>query len=129
PSFDFGDALIGEALDIAESLGDPALRGSCLVARSLHRIPWTCFAESAGLTMQAAELFRSLDSRWEESVVLGFTYMSLAGAGRFTELREVAEYLEPLADRLGNGAALMQCRRTKGMMHFVESGDPEALEA
>jgi tetratricopeptide (TPR) repeat protein len=37
--------------------------------------------------------------------------------------------LEPLAERLGNTGALLQCRRARGMVDFAQMGDLDALEA
>ena len=128
--FEVGDALLAQALAIADELGDPALRGSCLLAKSFHRYAWMHRKECAEAGLEAAELLEAAGSSWEEASVLGVTGYGLVGVGRFGEARNVAAYLEPLAERVGHVAALMQSRRIEhGMVGYAETGDLDALEA
>lgn len=128
--FEVGDALVGQALAIADELGDPGLLGSCLLGKSLNRLGWMRRTECSEVAMEAAELLRGAGSRWEESVVLGFAGQGLVGAGRFEDARDLVAYLEPLAERLGNVGALLQCGRVlHGMVEYAETGDLPAFEA
>ncbi|MDQ3944070.1 MAG: AAA family ATPase [Actinomycetota bacterium] len=127
--FEVGDALITRALALADELGDPAVRGHCLFGKAINRTAWMYLVECAEAGLEAAGLLRAANSLWEESAVLGFTQVALALTGQFAEARRVEAHLEPLAERLGNIGALLQCRRARGMVHFAETGDLDALEA
>ena len=128
--FEVGDGLLTQAVAIADELGDPALRGVCLLGKSLNRYAWMDRRECDESGREAAELLRAAGSRWEESAVLGFVLMNMVGTGGFGDARSLAGYLEPLAERLGNAAALLMCRRVQhGMVDYAETGDPDALEA
>jgi len=127
--FEAGDALIGQAMDMARAMDDQALVAASLVARSLHRVPWARFSEAAEVAFEAADLLRAIGKPWEESVVLGFTWNSLLGSGRFADAERTLAHVESLAERLGNGAASLQCLWGCGLLDFVKSGDLEALDA
>jgi tetratricopeptide (TPR) repeat protein len=128
--FEVGDALVTEALAIADEVGESALRGSCLFGKGMNRLLWMHLKETAEATVEAAELLRSVGSLWEEAASLGFACQALVFSGRFRDARAVVERLEPLAERLGNRPALFQCYRAKhGMIDFAETGDLVALEA
>ena len=128
--FEDGDALLTQALAIADELGDPALRGSCLLAKSFNRYGWMHGKECAEAGLEAAELLRAAGSAWEEASILGIAAQGLLGVGRFGEARNVIAYLKPLAERVGHVAALLQCPRVEhGMVGFTETGDLDALEA
>ena len=127
--FEVGDALITEALAIADQLGDPAVRGHCLFGKAVNRTAWMQLVECAEVGLEAAELLRAANILWEESAVLGFTQGALTLTGRFAEAGQVEVRLEPLAERLGNMGALLQCRRSRGLVDFAETGDLDGLEA
>jgi tetratricopeptide (TPR) repeat protein len=128
--FEVGDSLLSQALAVTDKLGDPALRGSCLLGKSLNRLAWMHRREVAEAGLEAAELLRAAGSRWEESAVLGFAGQGLVGGGRFEDARNLETYLEPLAERLGNVPALLMSGRVKhGMVEYAETGDLDALEA
>ncbi len=130
PPFEVGDRLIAQALAIADELGQPAVRGSCLLARSTHQMFWMHCQEQAEAGLEGADLLKRAGSSWEEAVVLGFAGYGLVGVGRFAEARDVAAYLEPLAERVGDAVLLMQCRRiAHGQVGYAETGDLDALEA
>lgn len=128
--FEVGDGLIAQALAIAEDLEQPAVLGSCLLAKTTHRLFWMHRQEVAEAALEAADLLHRAGSSWEEAAVLGFAGYGLVGAGRFDEARAVAAYLEPLAERVGDTFLRMQARRTAhGMVGYAETGDLDALEA
>ena len=128
--FEVGDALLTQALALADELGDPPLRGSCLLATAFNRYAWWHGKECAEAGLEAAELLRAAGSAWEEASVLGITAQGLMGLGRFGDAHNVAADLKPLAERVGHVAALMQCPRIEhGMVGYAETGDLDALEA
>jgi tetratricopeptide (TPR) repeat protein len=126
--FEDGDQLISRAMAVADKLGDPVVRGHCLFGKAINRTAWMHLAETAEAGLEAAELLRGGNSLWEESAALGFTQIALVLTGRFADARRVEAHLEPLAERLGNIGALLQCRRGRGMADFAESGDVQGLE-
>ena len=129
PPFDVGDRLIAEALKIADELDQPALRGSCLLARSAHRLMWMQRQEVAEFGLEAADLLQRAGRSWEEGLALGWSGYGLVGAGRFEDARNLAAHLEPLAERVGDAPLLLQCRRiAHGMVGYAETGDTDALE-
>jgi tetratricopeptide (TPR) repeat protein len=128
--FEVGDALIAQALAIADELDEPAVRGSCLLAKATHRLMWMHRLEVAEAGLEAADLLKGAGSSWEEALVLGFAGYGLVGAGRFQEARDVAASLEPLAERVGHAPLLMQCHRiAHGMVGYAQTGNLDALEA
>ena len=128
--FEVGDALLSQALALADDLGDQGLRGSCLLAKSFNRYAWMHGRECAEAGLEAAELLRAAGSAWEEATVLGITAQGLLSLGRFGDARNVIAYLKPLAERVGHVAALLQCPRIEhGMVGYAETGDLDALEA
>ena len=127
--FEEGDALITRALAVADKLADPVVRGHCLFGKAINRSAWMQLAETAEAGLEAAELLRAGHSLWEESAVLGFTHVALVMTGRFAEAEQVEVLLGPLAQRLGNTGALLQCRRARGITNFVQTGDVAGLEA
>jgi len=104
------------------------VRGHCLFGKAINRTAWMHLAETADAGLEAAELLRGGNSLWEESAALGFTQIALVLTGRFADARRVEAHLEPLAERLGNIGALLQCRRVRGMVDFAESGDVHRLD-
>jgi tetratricopeptide (TPR) repeat protein len=128
--YDVADGLLGEALGIADALGDPVLRGRCLVGISLNRFAWMRLHECAEAGLEAAERLREAGEVWPASAALGFAGLALVGTGRFAEARAVAEDLDTTAERVGNVSALLQSRRVQhGLLPFAESGDLARLEA
>ena len=126
--FEVGDERLSQALAIADQLGDPTVRGHCLLY---------LFAGAAGCTrpsraeagLESAELLRAAGDLWGVASVLGWTTI---GAGRRRSLRGGPQdpvELEPLAERLGNHPALMQARRVRAMVDFCTAPDMAALEA
>ncbi|HEX6380713.1 MAG TPA: AAA family ATPase, partial [Acidimicrobiia bacterium] len=127
--FELGDELLSQALAIADQLGDPAVRGACLLGRSLNRWGWMHQAESVEAGLESAELLRAAGDLWGVASVQGFNAIALVDVGRFAEAKSVQAELEPLAERLGNHGALMQARRVRAMADFCTAPDLAALEA
>lgn len=127
--FEVGDPMLTQALALADQLGDPMLRGQCLLGFSLNRFGWMHQQECAEAGLESADLLRAGGDLWGVASVLGFAHIALVDVGRFEEARRVEEELIPLAERLGNYPALMQARRAKAMVDFCVAPDLAALEA
>ena len=128
--YEVGDRLIARALAIVDELDEPALEGSCLLAKSMQRLAWMHCEEFAEAGLAAAEVLKGAGSVWDEASALGFAAQGLVGAGRFEDARNVTAYLRPRAERLGHIPAVLQCARVDhGQVGYAETGDLDALEA
>jgi class 3 adenylate cyclase/tetratricopeptide (TPR) repeat protein len=128
--YDMADGLLGEALAIADSLGDPALRGRCLAGLAMNRFAWMRLAECADAGLEAADRLGQAGEVWPASAVSGFVALALLGTGRFAEARAVAEELEFTAERVGNVTALLHSRRVgRGLLPFAQTGDLTGFDA
>jgi class 3 adenylate cyclase/tetratricopeptide (TPR) repeat protein len=127
--FEVGDGYLRRALAMADQLGDPTVRGHCLLFLCLNRFPLMHQAECAEAGLEAAELLRTAGDLWGVAAVLGFATIAVVDMGRFDEALRLQQELEPLAERLGNHPALMQARRIRAMVDFCTAPDLAALEA
>ena len=127
--FEVGDERLSQALAIADQLGDPTVRGYCLLYLCLNRFGWMQQGECAAAGLEAAELLRSAGDLWGVTSVLGFATIGVVDMGRFDEALRIQAELEPLCERLGNYPALMQARRVRAMVDFCTAPDLAALEA
>ena len=127
--FEVGDEYLRRALAMADELGDPRVRGHCLLFLCLHRFSLMHQGECADAGLEAAELLRAAGDLWGVAVVLGFATIGVVDMGRFDEALRLQAELEPLAERLGNHPALMQARRVRAMVDFCVAPDLAALEA
>ena len=120
---------VTQALAIADELGDPTVRGYCLLYLCLNRFGWMHQGECAAAGLESAELLRAAGDLWGVTSVLGFATIAVVDMGRFDEARRIQADLEPLCERLGNYPALMQARRIKAMVDFCTAPDLAGLEA
>lgn len=124
-----GDAMFSQALQLADELHDPALRGFVLgeMSAGLYMSMRSSDAIAAGL--EGAELMRESGDLWGVVTALGFVEYSLVHCGRFTDATKVGGELAPLADRIGNYQAQYLHIRAKGSLEFWRDGDLAAMEA
>ena len=127
--FEVGDERLRQALAIADDLGDPTVRGHCLMVLCLNRSGWMHQGECAEAGLESAELLRPAGDLWSMASGLGFGAIGLVDMGRFDEALRIQAELEPLSERLGNHPALMQVRRVRAMVDFCTAPDLAALEA
>jgi DNA-binding SARP family transcriptional activator len=127
--FEVGDGYLRRALAMADELGDPTVRGHCLLFLCLNRFGWMHQAECADAGLESAELLRAAGDLWAVTAVLGFATIAVVDMGRFDEALRIQGELETLCERLGNYPALMQARRIKAMVDFCTAPDLAALEA
>lgn len=124
-----GMNCIGEALDVADRLGDAVVAGYAQLWKGAIHHVYMESRDAVESFVRAADVLRAAGDPWQLSVGLGFVAFSSPGAGRFAEARRVAAEGRPLAERLGNHAAAMQCGRGVAMADWSETGDVDALEA
>ena len=127
--FEAGDERLRQALAIADDLGDPTVRGQCLMFLCLNRFGWMHQGECAEAGLESAELLSAAGDLWSMASGLGFGTIGLVDVGRFDEALRIQAELEPLCERLGNHPALMQARRVRAMVDFCTAPDLAALEA
>ena len=124
-----GMNYITEALEVADRLGDALVAGYAQLWKgAIHHVHMESRVAVESF-VRSADVLRAAGEPWQLSVGLGFVAFSSPGAGRFAEARGVAAEGHPLAERLGNHAAAMQCGRGVAMADWCETGDVDALEA
>ena len=123
-----GDALLVEALAMAEELGDDALASEVLVRRAYgyhHSASTQKMLESAE---SAVELARRSGHPWVLSSALGVTMLVLPNSGDFGRALELAEEAEPLAGQEGDIASIGSLEVAHGYYAFGQ-GDLETARA
>lgn len=117
------------ALGLAERLGDDILAGYVLTWKGgIHHV-YMESRDAVEFGLRGAEVMRAAGELWQLSVILALVLFSSPGAGRLVETRRVAAEARPLAERLGNHLALMQCGRGLAIADWAETGDLDGLEA
>ena len=101
--FDRGDALLGEAIAMAETLGDEKrLGGQMLLARLYqyeHTVKPSKWMETA---QRAISLARRSGRPWDVSSALGASILAPCFLGQFEQARALADEAEPLAIQEGD---------------------------
>lgn len=115
--------LLEEALELACQLGDGRLLGEVLTAESIVHFTRMQFPASADAAMRAAELHRSDGALWELTQALGMVPHALVYAGRVSEVPDVLDELDPMAERLGNLAGLTWGRRARAGLELLADPD------
>ena len=121
--------LVDEALGLARALKDDTLVGYGLMCQAMVRVAFVEFSAAIEVGLRAAALLRSAGDLWSVASVLGFVLDALRYQGRLDEARRVSSELGPLAERLGNHAALLMHGRTQGVIDFFVTGDVDQLGA
>jgi len=104
--FDPGEALIAEALALAERLDDKRLVGYGLVTRALHRFAFSLRREVLEAGQEGTRLLRVEGDLWEVTTLLSFMQVAAIELGQMRLAAEIDEDLSPLATRLGHTFAL-----------------------
>jgi tetratricopeptide (TPR) repeat protein len=121
------DGVLTKAVAIAEQLGDQRLLGTVLVSKAFHHCFHMQMLETVDSGLRAAELLRSVGDLWELARVLWGIQYSLLLLGRFDEVAEIGDELEPLATRLGHLGALMAAGRARGLREFMLTANLDRL--
>ena len=123
-----GDAMLAEALQLTDELGDEALRGFVLGEKSCALQASMRLVDLAAAGVEGAEIMRASGDLWGTATALGFVEMSLVHCGRFADAITVGDELLPLAERIGNYPALFVHGRARGILEFARHGDLDALD-
>lgn len=105
---DEADRLIGQAISMAEELGDERLLGAEVLYSRLYQYENTAQASKlleAG--ERAIELTRRSGRPWDVSNAVGATLMTLGWNGQFARGREQADAIEPLAIQQGDTGTII----------------------
>jgi class 3 adenylate cyclase/tetratricopeptide (TPR) repeat protein len=123
-----GDAMLAEALAMAEELGDRHLLGLVLFSKATVHMWYLQLREALDAGLRGAELLRSAGDLWVLAETLYCTLYTLGFLGHFDEAARIAEEAEPLAERLGHLAVLMAVRRGSGLNELILTGDIDRFE-
>lgn len=126
---DGGDRMMSEAMELAEGIRVPGLRGGVQTSRALHHLAYLRLTDAVREGEAAADELRSAGRLWELSDVLGFVLIAHSYLGDFEGARRVHAELEPLASRLGNVGALISVRVWEGFEGLFTTGDLAAWTA
>lgn len=121
-----GWRLTGQALEMAEQLGDPELKGHILAHRAFQAFYGGRFREQAETAAQAVELLGS--NAWDLAEAMAAAVHGLFGAGDLDRAETIGARLAQLAGRIGHVGSLWWYLRVKGGADFVRSGDLEAFQ-
>jgi tetratricopeptide (TPR) repeat protein len=126
-----GDGVrsIAEALEMADRVGDDALKAHALTWKAGTHHVYMENRDTVDAGLRAADLLRASGELWLLSVSLGLVAFSLPSVGRLQDARQVSAEGQALAERLGNHGTLSHCRRAIAMVDWAETGDLRTLEA
>ncbi|MEE8347443.1 MAG: AAA family ATPase, partial [Dehalococcoidia bacterium] len=123
-----GGGMIEQAFNIAEELGDKRLLGEVLGSRTLHHHYYMQVREAVEDGRISAELLRSAGAFWDLGDTLWATQLALGLLGRFDEVVQISDELEPLVARAGHQGALLMDRRARAYQELCRTADLEAWE-
>jgi tetratricopeptide (TPR) repeat protein len=127
-SYAAADGMIGQALALAEELGDQRLLGEALMAKTVRHWAYVQPRECVDTGLRAAEISRSVGSLWDLASILAFVQHSQLRLGHLNEVAETGAELEPLAARLGHLGAAFLASRTSSEREFILMADLDTHE-
>ena len=122
-------AALREALEIASKLSDPKLEARVLGARSIVNMHFFRLREAAGDGLLSEQLAGAEAPPWQRALQLRVLHQALLTLGRLDEAVRIAEVLEPLATRIGQGYSIALCLSTRTWLEFVREPNLAKLEA
>ena len=122
------DGMLSQAVALAEQLRDQRLLGTVLVGKAFNHCFHMQMPETVDSGLRAAGLLRSVGDLWELARVLWGIQFALLLLGRFDEVAEIGDELEPLATRLGHLGALMNAGRARGAHEFMLAPDLDRFQ-
>jgi tetratricopeptide (TPR) repeat protein len=127
-SYAAADAMLGQAVAMAQELGDQRLLGYVLIGKTGHHLAYMQVQEQAEAGLRAAELLRAASDLWHLADALWLTQFALLFVGRLDEVAKIGEELEPLATRLGQLGAVLVALRSRTMRDLMLAGDLDSFE-
>jgi class 3 adenylate cyclase/tetratricopeptide (TPR) repeat protein len=124
--YEEGSRLIDEGIEMARALGDPAVLGRALAARSLHHFFHTELEEAIRYSEQAGRLLREAGALWDLCTYLPVVAFAYNLSGRFEEAQHLIDEVLTLSERIGHQVGVMLSRRA-GEIARGEI-DPDRLE-
>ncbi|MGC2755318.1 ATP-binding protein, partial [Candidatus Binatus sp.] len=122
-------AALHEALEIASKLADPKLEARVLGARSIVNMHFFRLREAVEDGLLSEQLAGAEAAAWQRALQLRVLHQALLTLGRLDEAVRIAEVLEPLANKIGQGYSLALCLSTRTWLEFVKEPDLAKLEA
>ena len=124
---DAGREVFTAALQVADKLPDPGIKGAILAFRSKFNFVCLHLREALEDSLRSAELLTPA-AAWIRAEQLFWYKAILLQLGRMQEADIVNEELKPLAVRIGHFPALSSCRRTSAWTEFWRQPDLARLE-
>jgi tetratricopeptide (TPR) repeat protein len=118
-----------EALEIASQLGDPRLEARVLGARSIVNMHFFRLKEAAADGLLSEQLGGAETPPWQRATQLRVLHQVFLTLGRLDEAVKIADVLEPLALKIGQGYSLALCLSTRTWLEFVRAPNLAKLEA
>ncbi len=122
-------AALREPQKIASELSDPKLEARVLGARAIVNMHFFRLRESASDGLLSEQLGGKEAPPWQRALQLRVLHQALLTLGRLEEAIRIADELEPLATRIGQGYSIALCLSTRTWLEFVKEPDLAKLEA
>jgi class 3 adenylate cyclase/tetratricopeptide (TPR) repeat protein len=117
------EEMAGDALEMAERLGDDRVLGEALSAQAIVAWQFCRFDDCVELGLRAADLLRAENALWELAANQGFVCVALTWCGRFEETLVVAAEAIRLGDRIGHPGAHLTAHRGRFTSEHMRTGD------
>ncbi|MDQ4004745.1 MAG: AAA family ATPase, partial [Actinomycetota bacterium] len=127
-SYEEGNAMIDEALALAERSGDESTLGEALSAKAVHHWGWSEMRETIEYGVPGADHLRAAANLWQLATTLPFVEWAHTYVGKTDEAQRIYEELEPLARKLGHHGSLTFALRDAAIRSEMRSPDLEVNE-
>jgi len=110
-------------------LGDhPHIVGEVLASKTLHHHYYMQVQDAVEAGREAADLLRSAGAFWDLGDTLWATQLALVLLGRFDEVVQIGDELEPLVAQAGLQGALLTARRARAYAELCRTADLDRWE-
>jgi tetratricopeptide (TPR) repeat protein len=114
---------LGEALNIASQLSDPALEARLLGMRSMVNFHFFRLPEAAADGLRSEQLGGPQAPPWQRNIYLDVLHHTLLYLGRPEEAARIAELLEPSARKTGQSHLVGLCVSIRAWTEFGKAPD------